>query len=146
MGIINRLSALAAIMIIACGPSELRPVDIFPEDNCSGCRMAISEESFASEIINDRAEVFKFDDLGCLEKFRKDTPALVIAAMFVKDFETKSWIPYEKSTIVLTGVRTPMGSGKAAFRNPDKAREFASEHPPDSSAGGGGGCCEKGAD
>jgi len=146
MAIIKRLSALAALMIIGCAPSELRPVDIFPEDNCSGCRMAISEESSASEIINDRAEVFKFDDLVCLEKFRKNTPALVIGAMFVKDYETKDWIPYEKSTIVRTGVRTPMGSGKAAFRNPDKAREFASQHPPDLPAGETDGCCDRGAD
>ncbi len=131
------------LILQGCGSSEMKPVDIFPEDNCSDCRMAISNESFAAEIIDDGNEVFKFDDLGCMEHFRKNSPALSIRALFVKDYESRSWIPYEKSTIVQTGVRTPMGSGKVAFMSSAKAKEFADKHPAAELTAGKEGCCVK---
>lgn len=112
-----------------CGPSEIKPVDIYPEDMCSQCRMAISEPVFASEIITTDGDVFKFDDLGCLEKFQEKSGELKIAATFVKDYETKNWLLYEHSTIVQTSLQTPMGSGKVAFADPAQAREYREKFP-----------------
>jgi len=146
MNIIKLFIITAAVSLTGCSPSEPRPVDIFPEDNCSSCRMAISEPSFASEIIDDAGEIYKFDDLGCLENFRKNSPALRIGAMFVMDYDSRTWIPYEKSTIVRTGIKTPMGSGKVAFGTPEGAVTFEAEHPPELTASGGHGCCERKAD
>lgn len=113
----------------ACGPSEIKPVDIYPEDMCSQCRMAISEPAFASEIITTGGEVFKFDDLGCMATFKEKSGALKIAATFVKDYETKNWLPYEHSTIILTSLQTPMGSGKAAFADSAQARKHLAKFP-----------------
>lgn len=121
---------VAAIVLIlfGCTP-EVKPVDIFPEDNCSNCRMAISDRSFASEIITEQGEVLKFDDLGCFASFRKKNAELKIRASFVTDYETKQWLPYEKSVIVATGIETPMGSGKAAFSDSLKARIYEVKYP-----------------
>lgn len=74
-------------------------------------------------------EVFKFDDLGCLEKFKEKSPEPPIAAIFVKDYETKKWLPYERSTIVQTSVRTPMGSGKVAFADSAQAKVYLKKFP-----------------
>ncbi|KAA0230791.1 hypothetical protein EDS67_05085 [candidate division KSB1 bacterium] len=118
-----------AVYLFACGPSEIKPVDIYPEDMCSQCRMAISEPVFASEIITTAGDVFKFDDLGCLEKFQEKSGELKISAAFVKDYETKNWLLYEHSTIVQTSLQTPMGSGKIAFADPAQAREYREKFP-----------------
>lgn len=118
-----------AVYLFACGPSEIKPVDIYSEDMCSQCRMAISEPVFASEIITTDGGVFKFDDLGCLEKFQEKSGELKIAATFVKDYETKNWLLYEHSTIVQTSLQTPMGSGKVAFADPAQAREYREKFP-----------------
>lgn len=118
-----------AVYLFACGPSEIKPVDIYPEDMCSQCRMAISEPVFASEIITTDGGVFKFDDLGCLEKFQEKSGELKIAVTFVKDYETKNWLLYEHSTIVQTSLQTPMGSGKVAFAYPAQAREYREKFP-----------------
>lgn len=123
-----RVSAWA-VFLFACGNSEIKPVDIYPEDMCSQCRMAISEPAFASEIITTDGEVFKFDDLGCMAKFKEKSGALKIAATFVKDYETKNWLPYEHSTIILTSLQTPMGSGKAAFADSAQARKHLAKFP-----------------
>jgi copper chaperone NosL len=113
----NRASALLGILVLAsgCHSGGNRPVDIYPEDNCSNCRMAISDEHFASEIIDRDGTVFKFDDLGCMLKFRDHHQQC--AAIYVKDYESKQWISFENALIVETSLNTPMGSGKVAFRD-----------------------------
>jgi len=71
----------------------------------------------------------KFDDLSCLESFRKKNPALEIRAIFVMDYESTQWLPYEKSVIIKTGLDTPMGSGKIAVKDSARAAAIAKEHP-----------------
>ncbi len=120
---------LLAFMLLGCGASKIEPVEIFPEDNCAQCRMAVSEVQFASEIIDMHGEVYKFDDLGCMLKFRNKRSDLKINATFLKDYETKEWIPYERAVIVKTGIETPMGSGKVAFANQARAKAIQSRYP-----------------
>ncbi|MDZ7362485.1 MAG: nitrous oxide reductase accessory protein NosL [candidate division KSB1 bacterium] len=117
------------LSFFACGSSEITPVDIYPEDMCAQCRMAVSDQAFASEIITAEGVVFKFDDLGCLERFKEKSTDLKIAATFVKDYQTKKWLPYERSTIVQTSIKTPMGSGKVALADSARAREYLKEYP-----------------
>jgi copper chaperone NosL len=117
------------LSFFACGSSEIKPVDIYPEDMCSHCRMAISDQRFAAEIITADGEVFKFDDLGCVERFKEKSADLKIAATFVKDYETKNWLPYERSTIVQTSIKTPMGSGKVALADSSRAQEILEQFP-----------------
>jgi copper chaperone NosL len=113
---------------LGCG-SEIKPVDIYPEDMCSYCRMAISDQRFAAQIITGSDEVFKFDDLGCMERFKEKSSDLKIAATFVKDYETKNWILYERSMIVSTSLKTPMSSGKVALADSVRAKEFLEKFP-----------------
>ncbi len=124
---------LAWVMALAClpgcSPKEVRPVDLFPEDACSHCRMAVSDHRFASEMITDQSEVFKFDDLGCLQAFRETHAGLKAAAIYLKDYDTGDWVVYEKAVIVETDVDTPMGSGMVAFSDSARAVGFRSQHP-----------------
>lgn len=117
-------------LVAGCGQQEIRPVEIFPEDNCSNCRMAVSDKSFASEIITAKDEVMKFDDLSCQESYRKKNASIQIKAIFVVDYDTKIWLPFEKSVIVKTGIDTPMGSGKVAVKDSARAAALVKEHPP----------------
>lgn len=121
--------ALWAALFPACHSSGVKPVEIFPEDNCALCRMAVSNLAFASEIVTVEGEALKFDDLGCLEEYRSAHPDLRIAATFVKDYETKAWLREEQSVIVETGLDTPMGSGKAAVRDSLRAHELVKQFP-----------------
>jgi copper chaperone NosL len=131
-----------AAILIGCNSGEIKPVDIFPEDMCAYCRMAISDESFAAEIITADREVFKFDDIGCMEKFAQKTDDLKILARYVKDFETKVWLNYDTSTIVQTSIKTPMGSGKIAFPDSGRAKAFTAAHQPTTKKTRS--CCESG--
>jgi copper chaperone NosL len=119
---------LLALMVTGCGSSEVVPEDIYPEDACAHCRMAISDPRFAAEIITPEREVFKFDDIGCMEAFQEHLSATTLF-IFVRDFDNDQWLPLESSTIVRTGIMTPMGSGKLAFSSPASAEHFLSGHP-----------------
>ena len=119
----------AQLYFPGCAPSAIKPVDIHPEDACSNCRMAVSDKSFASEIILQSGEALKFDDLECLEDYRKKQPAAKIAAIFVSDYETKEWLAYEKSVIVETGIATPMGSGKISVKDMVRAKVIREKYP-----------------
>lgn len=125
---------------IGCS-SETKPVDIYPEDACAQCRMAISDEAFASEIINDQREVFKFDDIGCMETFRERSTEMTVLAQYVKDYPSKTWLPYEQSHIVHTSIKTPMGSGRVAFADSIQATEFVRKYPPVEVVAAKHGCC-----
>ena len=127
--LLRTVLAFSMMHFFGCGTSEIKPVDIYPEDMCSQCRMAISQQAFAAEIVTQAEEVFKFDELGCLEKFKVKSPELEITAVFVKDYETKAWLPFERSVIVQTSLQTPMGSGKIAFADSQKAEEFLRQLP-----------------
>ncbi len=122
--------AVVLLMIAGCGSREKKPIEISPGDTCGYCRMVISDQQFASEIISDRGEVVKFDDIECLEEFFKSKdPTLKVATVFYKDYPTKAWLPVAHATVVETGVMTPMGSGKVAFADSSLARKFREEHP-----------------
>ncbi len=117
-------SAAVLAAVFGCKSGEVKPVDIYPEDNCSHCRMAISDQRFAAEIIDTRGDAFKFDDIGCMLTFMVQQPDVKTKVLFVKDFETKEWIPYDKAVIIDADVQTPMGSGKVAFADAGRAKRF----------------------
>jgi copper chaperone NosL len=118
------------VFLVCCGSKEIKPVDMYPDDRCAHCRMAVSDPRFASEIISDEGKVFKFDDIACLEEFFKmKPPTLTVAAVFYHDYATKEWVPAARATVVETGIATPMSSGKAAFADSSAAQQFLQEHP-----------------
>lgn len=115
--------AVAAVLFAACSAGEIRPVDIEPGDMCSFCRMAISEKQFAAEMIDDEGNALKFDDVGCMLRYKNGTAGSAnITATFVTDLESKKWVKAEDAFFVRSGsMKTPMGSGIVAYSSADKA-------------------------
>jgi len=106
------------LLCIGCRSAELRPIEIMAEDMCSFCRMAISEKRFASELLTQDGEVFKFDDIGCMLRFRKSHghPESVVAT-FVLDYETRKWLKAEEAYFVKSKeFKTPMSGNVVAFK------------------------------
>lgn len=123
------LGYLLLFSVYGCGSNEVIPVDIFPEDECTNCRMSISEHAFASEIISTEGVVFKFDDIDCFFTFKSDYDKSLIAAVFVKNYETKEWMAFNQSVIIETSIATPMGSGKVAVSNNERADVVLQKYP-----------------
>jgi copper chaperone NosL len=113
------------LLILASCSSSREPVDVFADDMCSSCKMAISQRRFAAEIITETDEVFKFDDIGCMLSFIKSRNLQgKTAAVFVMDFNKASWIAAEKANFLAAReIETPMGGGVIAFQEKQSAQE-----------------------
>ena len=125
LGLLVGLSLLAA-----CGPAELRPVELVPEDMCAHCRMAVSEKRYAAQLITEDGEALKFDDLVCLANHlrgRGDQGA--VAGRFAVDFDSREWVKAEEAYYVRAAAfKTPMGGGVVAFKERAKAEAAAAAH------------------
>ncbi len=114
---------MCIVLLAACSSGDIQPAAIEDGDMCSFCRMAISEKQYAAEIITAGDAVSKFDDIGCMLRYRKAAGEnLKIAATFVMDHNSREWLRAEKAVYVRSGsIKTPMGSGIIAFSDGTKA-------------------------
>ena len=118
------------VILSGCGKGEIKPADLHTEDMCGFCRMAVSDHRCAAEIVTLSGEVLKFDDISCMEEYRTENTTVEVAAVFVKNFENRAWLPLDGAVIAQTDIATPMGSGKIAFADSAGARAFLKEHSP----------------
>jgi copper chaperone NosL len=130
--IISLCVAAVVLTLISCsGKREVKPVNLVKSDKCTSCGTRITMNSaFASEVVGADGNIYKFDDFKCLESFLQKSDAPRSEGVFVKDYETRAWIAYDQATIVKTGIATPNRSGKVAFKDSTRAKEFALKNPP----------------
>ena len=125
---IKGISGLLVLLLAGCSAGEIQPVAIEDSDMCSFCRMAISEKQFAAEIIDVDEKVYKFDDIGCMLRYKQASgEKLKPAAEFVTDYESREWIRAEKAFYARSAtIKTPMGSNIVAHADekagPDSVR------------------------
>lgn len=110
-----------------CQTAAIEPVAIAGEDMCSYCRMAVSEKQYAAEFVDRDGQAFKFDDIGCmLEHLKERKNRDDIAAWFVVDFDSRSWVRANEAALVRSNeLKTPMGFGIVAFKDSAKADQAA---------------------
>jgi copper chaperone NosL len=132
--VFSGLIVVISFSLLSCGgKKDFKPVNFAKGDKCDFCSATIQNAvnaAFASEIIDEGGKVYRFDDFRCLESFMKKQNSPHPGAVFVKDYETRAWIPYNQATIVLTSIATPMRSGKVAFKDSVHARAFAEKNRP----------------
>ncbi|HYK88894.1 MAG TPA: nitrous oxide reductase accessory protein NosL [Acidobacteriota bacterium] len=92
--------------------------------------MAISEQRFAAELIDNAGSAHKFDDLGCMKSYLKNgNPRVQVAACFVMDYETRRWVTGPEASYVRSQeFKTPMSGGIVAFADRTRAERSALRH------------------
>lgn len=121
------LTPLASLLLAACTDEGVWPEGMlafkWDRDNCTRCKMSISDRRFAVQIRGGpKNTAFKFDDIGCATTWRaeklKEYPWVQDAAtrFWVADFAGKGekWLD-ARSAHYLSGKTSPMGYNYAAF-------------------------------
>ena len=119
----KRLAALL-LLFLGCRGPESGPVEIaYGEDACALCRMIISEAPYAAEARFGPDRVEMYDDVGCLgERLWGDARPV---SMWVADHASGKLHPLESMHFVqVPDLKTPMGSGVAAFSDSSAAEAF----------------------
>jgi copper chaperone NosL len=124
-----RLAALLAVLACSRGPAGPAPLDTRNEV-CAHCRMAVSSQRFAGQIVAAGEEPRFFDDLACLAAYLHARPPPRGALAYVADHRTGEWVPADRALYSRAPVDTPMGShliahATAASRDLDPAARGA---------------------
>ncbi len=120
MGTVRAL-ALAIVWTAGCaaGAPPAATLDTHNEA-CRFCRMVISDQAFASQIVGLGEEPLFFDDPGCLRSFLDGAPKLAAGSVtYVADHRTKAWVRADAAVFVESVSATaPMGSHVLAYATP----------------------------
>lgn len=133
----SRLTALALASLLgaalpACAkahPGPPEPVAVhFGEDECAHCKMLVSDDRQAAELVTSRGVATLYDDVGCLlTQVAGSHPDP--QSVFVRAFDGGAWLRGSDALLVRSGaIASPMGYGFAAFASRDAAETEARRH------------------
>ena len=123
-----------ALLALSCagGPTPPAELDLSGGESCRWCRMAISDQRTAAQVVAPLQDPVFFDDIGCLRDWLQSQAGLSRGAIaYVADHRTGVWLRASEASFTRTSLATPMGSGLIAH---DGA---ASRDADPASAGGG---------
>ncbi len=118
---------VAALMVFAATGCEAGPEPIrYGQDECSECKMIISDQRFGAQLVTRRGKVFKFDDVCCLKEFtaKGTVPAEDVKLEMVCDFERPNTFIAVTEAFFLRNeaLKSPMRSDSAAFGSEEARR------------------------
>lgn len=123
---------LTCSLLIGCDSRATGPAPIGADDACASCRMLISEHRYAAELLDEKGNLYKFDDVACMLRFAhehgKQAPAV---RFYVVDSAGGDWLDARQASFVKLGtsVSSPMASGLAAYRRATDATRAAGRTP-----------------
>jgi copper chaperone NosL len=107
------VTLLGVAFACASGPPA-PPAVHWGSDECSHCHMILSEPRFAAVARHADGGEARFDDLGCMARWRAASP-VEGWRVWVRDADGDAWIDATTAWFVqVPGRSTPMGSGLTA--------------------------------
>jgi copper chaperone NosL len=124
-------AVLLSVLLLsaACdrGPQEIR----IGQQECDHCRMMISQEQFAAQLITQQGRQYAFDAIECMAALvdSGDGRELDVHSLWVPDFlNPGNWMEAESAWYLQSdGLRSPMALNFSAYSNEDFARSQQSE-------------------
>jgi copper chaperone NosL len=120
----------AALLLASCSPKP-EPID-YGNDICDFCKMNITDNKYAAELVTSKGKVYKFDSIECLFQF-KDLEFKSddeIHSELVNDFSNPGeLIDLKKAFFLKSDVfRSPMGMNVLSVSSEEKLNEIKSQH------------------
>lgn len=120
------LFSLFGLFSCSSGP---QPVKV-GVDQCSFCKMGISDTRFAAELITQKGKLYKFDDAHCMLSFvsAPEWDKNTVKNYYLANFsQPDQWLQAENAFLVKSDqLKSPMGGNTAAFAN-DTEQKSATE-------------------
>ncbi|MEO5967212.1 MAG: nitrous oxide reductase accessory protein NosL, partial [Ferruginibacter sp.] len=119
-----------SILISSCsvGPQEIK----YGKDNCHFCKMTISDNRFATQVVTKKSKVYKFDDSHCVIEFLHSNAVKKedLAGIYFSNFSEPHDFLNSNDAIFFQseGLKSPMGGNVAAFKNQDSLKIVSDVH------------------
>lgn len=122
--------ALFSLLGLASCSSGPQPVKV-GVDQCSFCKMGISDTRFACELITQKGKLYKFDDTHCMISF-VSAPGWdknSVKDYYIANFsQPDQWLSAGNALLVHSDqLKSPMGGNIAAFSNETEQKAVAEE-------------------
>lgn len=81
-------------------------------DECTYCKMVISDQQFVSQLVSDKGKSYPFDSIECMAAYAYQTPEVSKSAkLYATDYtRLGEWLPLEQADIYHgENVPSPMG-------------------------------------
>lgn len=118
---------LLAFVSCSIGPEPIQ----YGKDNCTHCKMTLTDKRFGAEIVTAKGKVFKFDDLNCMAAYLKDgaIPEKDIAQLLAVDFKkTGTFVDVHKAFFLKNeAIKSPMRGDVASFSDKNDLNAVKSE-------------------
>ncbi|MEJ7693099.1 nitrous oxide reductase accessory protein NosL [Daejeonella sp.] len=115
-------ASLGLILMVGACSAGPEPI-IIGKDNCSFCKMTISDARFGAELISKKNKVYKFDDPHCVISFINENTVEkenIADVYFVNFNKPHDLINAEKAYFLQSpALRSPMNGNVAAFTSKD---------------------------
>ena len=124
------VAIISIVFLNSCtaGPEALK----IGKDNCSFCKMTISDNRYGAEIITRKGKVYKFDDGHCLLSFIKSNTIEKkdLASVYFTDFMGEHELIKAEDAFLLQSdsFKGPMNGNMAAFSNKDSLKKMAKQY------------------
>jgi len=129
---IIKIIAALGLLILATACSQEPAVIHYGSDECAHCKMMITDEQFASQIVTDKGKALKFDAIECMAVYqRENADELQGAIRYVSDYnQPGNWLKAKETQFVKSEVvNSPMGESLLAFPSQEEAKKHITERP-----------------
>lgn len=126
--IVTSLFLLTTFVSCNAGPEPIRT----GIDNCSFCKMTISDRRFGAEIVTKKGKVYKFDDAHCIAAFLQTkflSQSNIKDIYFTNFSDDHSLIKASEASLLKSDeLHSPMGGNIAAFNNADSMTKMKQQY------------------
>ena len=114
------------LFLISCaepGPKEIN----LGKDQCDHCKMTITEQKYATQLVTSKGRVYKFDDIICMENYANSNADIAKGARkYVVDFPSGKFIDAATATYITGGsIKSPMNGNTQAYKDKAVAQKAA---------------------
>jgi copper chaperone NosL len=117
---------LLVVLFSSCnaGPEAIN----IGKDNCSFCKMTISDARYGGELLTKKGRAYKFDDIHCLISFSnaKMIDANEVKEIYLVDYAGSHSLIKATESFLLQGdgIRSPMNGNVIAFKEKDSLKKM----------------------
>jgi len=114
-------SLLALTILSACINQEPKEINLHT-DECAYCKMVVSDQQFASQLVSDKGKSYPFDSIECMAAYAYQSPDMAEnAKLYSADYTQQgNWLLIENADVYRAeSVPSPMGLSLFALPEQD---------------------------
>ena len=125
------LSIIFSVTLLISCSKEPQPL-IYNEDNCSYCKMIVSDQRYGAEVITAKGKNYKFDSIECMAAFvLSEASTIEIHSLWTIDFNNPGkFVDAEKAFYLHSELlKSPMGLNFSSFSSWETAQNVKNVYP-----------------